>query len=103
MMRMKMIAVSFLAVLMLFSGSVAYSNEPSEAATLKALITMFDSSRCRECHEKIYNQWETSHHARPLMGLNDQIFMASYLRHGPIAIKPGEKGTLDAARFQSER
>lgn len=27
------------------------------------------------------------------MGLDDQIFMTSYLKQGPLAIKPGEKAT----------
>lgn len=82
-----------MVVLTLLAGSVAHSNGPSEAPTLNALITMFDSSRCQECHEQIYDQWEKSHHARPLMGLADQIFLASYLKEGPIAVKPGEKAT----------
>jgi len=80
-------------VLILLAGSAAHGDEPSEAPTLSALITMFDSSRCRECHEKIYDQWEKSHHARPLMGLADHVFLASYLKRGPIAVKPGEKAT----------
>jgi hypothetical protein len=80
-------------LLLLFSGSVAYSDAPSHAPTLNELIARFDSSRCQECHEQIYDQWEKSHHARPLMGLDDQIFLAAYLKHGPLAVKPGEKAT----------
>jgi hypothetical protein len=77
----------------LFADSVAHSDDPSQVSTLKELITRFDVSSCKECHEQIYTQWEKSHHARPLMGLDDQIFMTSYLKRGPLAVKPGEKAT----------
>ena len=45
----------------------------AQVSSLDELIKMFDSSSCKECHEKIYEQWEKSHHARPLMGLDDWI------------------------------
>ena len=64
-----------------------------QVSSLGELVTMFDSSSCKECHEQIYTQWEKSHHARPLMGLNDQIFIAGYLKKGPLAVKPGERAT----------
>lgn len=82
-----------LAMLVLLADSVAHSDAPSQVTTLKELITRFDVSSCRECHEQIYTQWEKSHHARPLMGLDDQIFMTSYLKRGPLSVKPGEKAT----------
>ena len=78
---------------LLFSCVTAHSDPIDQAATLSQLITLFDSSGCKECHEKIYEQWEKSHHARPLMGLDDEIFMTKYLKNGVLAVKPGEKGT----------
>ena len=80
-------------VFLLFSGAIVRGETPAQASTLDELIKMFDSSSCKECHEKIYEQWERSHHARPLMGLDDWIFMAPYLKGGPLAIKRGEKAT----------
>jgi hypothetical protein len=47
---------------------------------------MFDSSRCKECHEETYKQWEKSHHSRSLMGIGDQMLLTPLLRR--IA-KPG--------------
>ena len=76
-----------------FDGVTAHSDPIDQAATLSQLIALFDSSSCKECHEKIYEQWEKSHHARPLMGLDDEIFMTKYLKNGVLAVKPGEKGT----------
>jgi len=93
MQRLGILTVFLLAVFTFFSGDLAYSETLSKAPTLNALITLFDSSSCKECHEQIYNQWESSHHARPLMGINDFNFMASYLRQGPISIKPGANAT----------
>ena len=78
---------------LVFSCVTAHSDPIDQAATLSQLIALFDSSSCKECHEKIYEQWEKSHHARPLMGLDDEIFMTKYLKNGVLAVKPGEKGT----------
>jgi hypothetical protein len=73
--------------------AVAKDRSETQINSLAELVKMFDSSSCKECHEKIYEQWEKSHHARPLMGLNDQMFITGYLKKGPLAVKPGEKAT----------
>ncbi|MBF0345113.1 MAG: hypothetical protein HQL06_12900 [Nitrospirae bacterium] len=39
-----------------------------EAKSVKELIDMYDSSRCKECHEQIYKDWEHSLHSKPLIG-----------------------------------
>lgn len=83
----------WLVFLIISTSGAAYGDSDREATSLNALVARFDSSSCRECHQQIYDEWEKSHHARPLMGLNDQIFMASYLKQGPISIKAGEKAT----------
>ncbi len=65
-----------------------------ESSSLTELINHYDSARCKECHSEIYAQWEKSHHARPLMGLDDWIFMSKYLKEGPLAMKSPEEATL---------
>jgi len=75
------------------TSAPAHGGNETQASTLDELIMMFDSSSCKECHEKIYEQWKKSHHARSLMGLDDWIFMAPYLKGGPLAVKRGEKAT----------
>jgi hypothetical protein len=79
--------------LFLDNSAVARDKTETQVNSLAELVKMFDSLSCKECHEKIYEQWEKSHHARPLMGLNDQIFITGYLKKGPLAVKPGEKVT----------
>jgi hypothetical protein len=87
-------AVIFSIIFFLFfDGVTARCDSTEKVSTLNELIALFDSSSCKECHEKIYEQWEKSHHARPLMGLDDEIFMTKYLKNGVLAVKPGEKGT----------
>jgi len=87
-------AVMFSIIFFLFfDGVTARCDSTEQVSTLNELIALFDSSSCKECHEKIYEQWEKSHHARPLMGLDDEIFMTKYLKNGVLAVKPGEKGT----------
>ncbi len=61
---------------------------------LDGLIASYESGGCRECHEDIHRQWEGSHHARSLMGLDDWIFMAPYLKKGPLALAgPGQEAS----------
>lgn len=51
-----------------------------KAKTIDELARMFDSSRCKSCHGQIYEQWEKSHHARPMMGV------AGGLKDTPLAV-----------------
>ncbi|MBF0606785.1 MAG: multiheme c-type cytochrome ExtKL [Candidatus Magnetobacterium sp. LHC-1] len=39
-----------------------------EVKTVKELIAMYDSTRCKQCHEQIYKDWEKSLHSKPLIG-----------------------------------
>jgi len=84
------LAVSFLFVL-LFSSTVVRSHALERVSTLDELITRFDSSSCKECHEKIFEQWGKSHHARPLMGIDDQMLLTSYLKRVAVPGKPAEQ------------
>ena len=72
-------ALILLAPLYLFG-----EGKKEEIGSLKELIDRYDSGRCRECHGEIYAQWEKSHHARPLMGMEDWIFMSKYLKEGVL-------------------
>jgi hypothetical protein len=90
---LKWVVIFSIIFFLFFDGVTARCDSTEKVSTLNELITLFDSSSCKECHEKIYEQWEKSHHARPLMGLDDEIFMTKYLKNGVLAVKPGEKGT----------
>jgi hypothetical protein len=70
------------------------SGEKIKITSLEDLIRRYDSSACKECHAPIYAQWEKSHHARSLMGLDDWIFMSKYLKEGPLAVKSPQKATM---------
>ncbi|MEO5361216.1 MAG: multiheme c-type cytochrome ExtKL [Nitrospirota bacterium] len=39
-----------------------------EYGTLKEVIDAYDSSRCKQCHEQIYKDWEKAAHSMPIMG-----------------------------------
>jgi hypothetical protein len=88
-----LILLGITLVLFLDNTALAKGESEVQVNSLAELLKMLDSSSCKECHEKIYEQWEKSHHARPLMGLNDQIFIKGYLVRGPLAVKPGERAT----------
>ncbi len=85
-------AVGILSVaLLLFMSAPALSETSPKASTLDELIRMFDSSSCKECHEKIYEQWEKSHHARPLIGMDDMMLLTQYLKRVSTPEKPPDK------------
>jgi hypothetical protein len=60
-----------------------------EAKTIDDLVKKYDSSSCKVCHAEIYEQWEKSHHARPLMGLKGGIFLKGVLKSAFAPKNPG--------------
>lgn len=74
-------AISLSIVLFVLCNVVSVRGDATErASTVNELIRLFDSSSCRECHETIYEQWEKSHHARPLIGLDNEMLLTGYLK-----------------------
>jgi hypothetical protein len=82
--------LSILVFVSLNCGNV-FGDQAQPISTLSELITRFDSSSCKECHEKIYEQWEKSHHARPLIGMDDQMLLTSYLKRVSRPDKPADQ------------
>ena len=76
-------------VIALFGGTPTSWASDQQAQTLQELIGRYDTSRCKECHEEIHEQWEKSHHARSIMG----IFMDRYLAKGVLAVKNPKEAT----------
>lgn len=68
-----------ITVLILLLLAVPLSVSAEKARTIDELVKMYDSSSCKECHEEIYEQWEKSHHARPLMGIKGGMFLKGVL------------------------
>lgn len=75
--------------LVLFMNTPSGSASDNEAQSLKELITKYDTSRCKECHEEIHAQWEKSHHARSIM----DILMDGYLTKGVLSVKSPKEAT----------
>lgn len=82
----KLTATILWVVLIVVYGATVCAETFPQASTLEELITMFDSSSCKECHKEVYEQWEKSHHSRSLMGIDDQALLPPVLKR--IA-KPG--------------
>jgi len=51
------------SILVIFLVIIPISAFGEKAKTIEELATMYDSSRCKECHAEIYARWENSHHA----------------------------------------
>ena len=83
--------VGFSMFIFLLLNAIQVPGAAGQASTVNELIAMFDSSSCRECHEKIYEQWEKSHHARPLMGIDDQMLFTAYLKRAERQGKPADQ------------
>jgi hypothetical protein len=60
-------AVLTLPLLMSIPSHQASAGE-TKAKSIDELAKMYDSSGCKECHEKIYNEWDRSLHARSIFG-----------------------------------
>ncbi|KPK36724.1 MAG: cytochrome C [Nitrospira bacterium SG8_35_1] len=85
---------SFLVVLLVLLPAVSFGKK---AQTIEELAKMYDSTRCKECHEEIYARWEKSHHARSLMGVQGGMFMTPLAMKGKTPFSPDspDKATLD--------
>ncbi len=46
----------------------AGATEARKAGSIDELAGMYNSNGCRQCHEKIYNEWDQSLHARSIFG-----------------------------------
>lgn len=88
---MKCVVGLSILVLVSLNCGIVLGDQAEPISTLSELIARFDSSSCKECHEKIYEQWEKSHHARPLIGMDDQMLLTSYLKRVSQPDKPAEQ------------
>jgi len=84
--------VPFLLIAVPLMGPQAQA--PKKAKTIDQLAAMFDSARCKSCHEEIYKQWEKSHHARPLMGVADGLMMIPVVKSSAFQVKSPKEATL---------
>lgn len=69
-----------MSALVVCTCATGYGEAPIKVSTVDGLIELYDSASCKECHEKIYGQWEKSHHARSLMGINDEPLLAALMK-----------------------
>lgn len=52
----------FTLLLLTYQSAVA-----KEANSIDELVAMFDSSKCAQCHEEIYKQWQDSWHSKAIV------------------------------------
>ncbi len=67
---LRTVAVSAVLALPLLMGvpHQAVAAEEKKAKSIEELAKKYDSSGCKQCHEKIYNEWDQSLHARSIFG-----------------------------------
>lgn len=63
---MRNLLVLLLAFMLLLVPLTVQSAQ--KAKSIDELAKMYDVSSCKTCHEKIYNEWEKSYHAKSLVG-----------------------------------
>ena len=88
---MRLIPAALVAVPL---AALAQAPAPKKAKTIDQLAAMFDSARCKSCHEDIYAQWEKSHHARPFMGVADGLMLIPVVRSSAFQVKSPKEATL---------
>lgn len=64
---LKLFSVVQAFLVVLFFAVVPLSATEKQAETIDELLTMFDDSKCMECHEEIHNQWMSSWHSRAVV------------------------------------
>ena len=69
------------------------------AKTIDELAAMYDSTRCKQCHSQIYAQWEKSHHARSLMGVQGGMFLTPLAMKGRTPFSPPTPGEATIESF----
>ena len=84
--------------ILLCGCACATAGVSAESKDNNELSAMLDSSRCAECHDVIYAQWEKSQHARPLMGIRGTLNMTLLATPGATPFSPAEpkQATLKA-------
>lgn len=61
--------LSMYFIVFLFLVCPVWAKEPvKKAKTVDELIKMFDSSSCKQCHQREYEEWSKSIHAKSLIG-----------------------------------
>jgi formate-dependent nitrite reductase cytochrome c552 subunit len=63
-------AITFMALLSLLNLAFITITGPAtakEANSIDELVTMYDDSKCAECHEDIYKQWQNSWHSKAVI------------------------------------
>jgi hypothetical protein len=78
---------------------IPMSSLAQKAKTIEELAAMYDSSRCKECHTEIYEQWEKSHHARSLMGVQGGLMMTPLVLKGRTPFSPDSPDQATLATF----
>lgn len=87
----------FLILFFVAMPLVAFSAQ-KKATTIDELAKMYDVSSCKECHPKIYDEWEKSYHATSLVGSpRTMATLSSAIRDGILKewTKSGAKEVKD--------
>jgi hypothetical protein len=93
---MKVLKLLFVVLLCMAVPVLAAAEK---AKTIDELAAMYDSSRCKDCHADIYAQWEKSHHARSLMGVQDGLMMTPLAKAGATPFSPADPSKATIKTF----
>lgn len=94
-----------LALVLLFMALplIAFAAQPeTKAKTIDELAKMYDVSSCKTCHQKIFEEWEQSLHAKSLIGTPRTLGgMTGFFKSLMTGEYP-ESGVKNAADFKKE-
>lgn len=92
-------ALRLLCAFLLCAALPLAATAAEKAKTVEELAKISDSSRCKECHDKIHAQWEKSHHGRSLMGVQGGLMMTPLAIKGGTAFSPDDPSKATLATF----
>src|SRR3990172_11853286 len=77
------VSATVLLLAILFLPAITAAQQ--KARTVDELANMYDVSSCKQCHAKVYEEWEKSTHARSLIGTGRTIGgFQGKIRAGPL-------------------
>lgn len=60
--------IALILIVLPLTAFASHQDGVQKAKTIEELAQMYDSSSCKACHEKIYQDWENSIHSRSIFG-----------------------------------
>lgn len=99
---MRSLKLVLIAVFVALPLMASAAQPETKAKTIDELAKMYDVSSCKECHAKIFDEWEQSLHAKSLIGTPRTLGGLTGFFKSLMTNEYSESGVKDAKDFKKE-